>query len=204
MQAWHPFLEEFRAEHEWILEVLVRAETTEEWRRYFKYAREEVLELHEKSEELFLFSAVATRAEIRNGGPLCTLYYDMYLHRRPLETAAAAIGSSYLDPRKLADATTLPFFAAGSPVCIPVEDHMALEAIIKAADSVVEGNDAELAQLAATHLRLLRIHFEKENTCLFPLCRNILSDEELNLWAEKRARWKASQYESRRSHSVLK
>lgn len=184
----HPLLKYFSDEHGQILCELKERHARRDWPGFFKYGRDIVLNGHEKCEELFLFSAIGLKAEIRSGGPLCMLYYGLRLESPPLETAAARCGQPRIDPHQHLDEIRRPFYQSGSPVCIPIEDHMALEQVLNRADR--GGTDDELANFADYYLRLITTHFEKEDQCLFPMCQDVLSVSEMDEWAAKRALWK--------------
>jgi len=190
MTELHPFLQSFRAEHVSLLASLRRLYADRDWSGFFKFCRTDVLNDHEMREELFLFSAIALKAEIKAGGPFCMLYYGLHLQNPPLSAAASICAEPKIDPRKNLNSTRKPFYEAGSPVCIPIEDHLALEQIVNAAERKSE--PSELATLATAYLPILQSHFEKEDSCLLPMSQSILTRAELDSWCEKAAAWKAS------------
>lgn len=182
----HPFLEEFRREHARVLARLAEFMMKSDWPEFFRSA---VTEIHcgiEKREELFLFSAIATKAEIKTGGPLCMLYYDMHTASPPLLQAAAICGTKPVDPRSAPTSQRKRFYELGSPVCIPIEDHLALEQIVNHASEAARGPE-EMGKLAAVYFQLLKRHFEKEDNCLLPMSQGLLTGPELDrLWESSR------------------
>lgn len=190
MSELHPFLQGFRDEHVVILASLRQLCADQDWTGFFKFCRSNVLNVHERREELFLFSAIALKAEIRAGGPFCMLYYGLHLQSPPLLAAASICDEPVIDPRINQSCTRKPFYEAGSPVCIPVEDHLALEQILNRAER--ESEPGKLTILAAIYMRIVQSHFEKEDSCLLPMSQSILTEAELNEWSEKSDAWKAS------------
>ena len=81
--------------------------------------------------------------------------------------------------------------AAGGPVSIMLSEHMAgREAIGAIAASLpVANDDADARSDVRENLRLyaylLRLHIQKENTVLFPLAEETLSDQEQEMLAEE-------------------
>lgn len=185
----HPFLESFRKEHAENFEALKRLKLAGDWTGFYRYCRQEVLETNEKREELFLFPAIAAKAEIRAGGPACMLYYDLHLSEAPLLNAAMACDEPPLVPSKIANAIRKPFYDAGSPVCIPIEDHMALEQILNRAER--ESDPAQLDFLSAIYMRIFRSHIEKEDNCLLLMSQSLLDTAEWDSWAQKSNEWQA-------------
>jgi hemerythrin superfamily protein len=187
MSELHPFLQSIRDEHKFILTTLSSLQANLDWPHFFQFCRAQVQE-HEKLEELFLFTAIASKEEIKAGGPYCMLYYGLHLQNPPLNAAASACCEPSFDPRKNLNSTRKPFFEMNSPVCIPVEDHMALEQILK---KVEQNADAlNIIGLASLYMRILKSHFEKEDSCLLPMCQSILTEVELDLCLAKAETWK--------------
>lgn len=172
----HPFLENFREEHAQILRALNSCVQERNWSEYFKIAREQVFDRHEQREEIFLFPAIATKREIRSGGPMCMLYYDMHTQSPPLKRAAVICDEPLIVARENGAPHLKEIFESQSPACIPIEDHMAMEQILKKA----ERDKASLELLATVHLAILKIHFEKEDCCLLPMSASLLGAEEMN------------------------
>ena len=170
MVTLHPFLNQFKEEHATFLEHMAQLQAAGDWPAFFAYSRA-VIAQHEKREEQLLFNAIARKAEISAGGPLCMLYYDLHIAHPPLTRAAAVCNQPKWIPKHI---------DAGSPVCLPIEDHMALEQITTHA--LVPGRQRrELETLATIYLSILRVHFEKEDNCLFPMSQHLLSTGEMDL-----------------------
>lgn len=182
MSDLHPFLDSFREEHAKIKSELKALLDAEEWRNFFDRARELVL-AHELREERFLFPALASKAEVRTGGPFCILYYDMHTNCPPLLQAASVCGGTPRHPTPLNVPDHLRgFFEENSPVSIPLQDHMALEQILNESASA---EPAQLPVLAAIYFSIMSLHFEKEDRCLLAMCAQMVSDQEWTSWSEK-------------------
>lgn len=80
MSELHPFLQSFVDEHVLIQKELSVRFEAEDWRGFFESARA-LLPPHELREEKFLFPALATKVEVRTGGPMCTLFFDKHIKK---------------------------------------------------------------------------------------------------------------------------
>ncbi|NJL25061.1 MAG: hypothetical protein HC902_07725 [Calothrix sp. SM1_5_4] len=138
-------------------------------------------------EERVLFPLVASKPNIRSGGPHCMLYLDMHHVARPFERAAWACSRT---SAKMIQIKDLPvhlrnFFSENSPICIPVEDHLAMRQIRDRAREILREKtvsfdvQSELLYLMRVYSTLLKSHFDKEDNCFLVLCRNLLGDNEL-------------------------
>jgi hypothetical protein len=180
----HPFLLEFKMEHARILAGLSALMARGDWPQFFRYATENVLNGVEKREELYLFAAIAAKAEIRSGGPMCMLYFDLHTSSPPLLQAATMCDEPVQNPRAAPPPHRVPFYESGSPVCIPIEDHLALEQISRHAEKAA-GDTHRLSILGTVYFQILKLHFEKEDNCLLAMSQSLLSNEELDLWWKK-------------------
>lgn len=81
--------------------------------------------------------------------------------------------------------------AAGGPVSIMLSEHMAgREAIAAIVESLPRANDdadarSDVLENLRLYAYLLRLHIQKENTVLFPLAEETLSDREQEMLAEE-------------------
>lgn len=177
MNALHPFLENVRTEHARFKADLKSHLDMKEWALFFDYARTQVSPF-EKKEERILFTAVARKAGIRAGGPHCMLYFDLHLSERPLDRVAQATNQKRFraTPENVSEHLR-SIVAENSPLCIPLEDHFAMEAILEAIKS---SSEKEYEFLAFTYFNILTLHFEKEDRCLLSMCQTLLSNDELD------------------------
>lgn len=137
-------------------------------------------------EEEVLFSTLLKKAETRAGGPLCMLYYDLHLSMPPLDRSANICDLPRVNPLKMQHSVhRRPFYEANSPVCIPVEDHIACDQILSQAETLlmvdVSTESARvLSNLASVFLSILKSSFEKKDNCLLPMAQQLLTEEELS------------------------
>ena len=177
MKGLHPFLDNVRTQHARMKSELGFHMEAKKWEQFFEYARAQISPF-EKKEERILFSAVTGKSGIRAGGPNCLLYFDLHLSERPQESAARATNQKPFRPTPGNVPEHLKSIVSdNSPLCIPLEDHFAMDAILKAAQDVVE---KEFEYLAYTYFNILTLHFEKEDRCLLAMCQALLSKEELD------------------------
>lgn len=182
MSELHPFLQSFVDEHVLIQKELSVRFEAEDWRGFFESARA-LLPPHELREEKFLFPALATKVEVRTGGPMCTLFFDKHIKNPPLARAAAACGQKQFQPSPANVALHLrKFFEENLPVCVPLQDHFALEQILRAS---LTAEPPSLPFLAATFFSMLKLHIEKEDRCLLVMCSQIVSGQEWDSWSLK-------------------
>lgn len=173
----HPFLQEFRGTHVRILEDLGILQAQKDWPAFFNYCADSVHADHERREELFLFSAIASKAEIHAGGPMCMFYYDLHMQCPSLARAAMICNEPRRQPVQM-----------DIPICIPLQDHMALEQILKKATRERAAPE-HLEILAAVYIDILKVHFAKEDNCLLPMSQSLLTSEELDLCHARCASW---------------
>lgn len=202
MMDWHPFLIELFNEHVEIArrldELNQGAQKHNPWsalKEFFTYCENDIEGRHNLKEELFLFRAMSGKAAIQAGGPLCMLYFDMYLANHPLDRSAAACGKkrTHPDPKNV-PAHLRTFFEENTPVCIPTTDHLAATELTSRAKEILSGEQnenalRELRFLASVYIDLMKGHFEKENNCLLPMCHSILSVDDLDECARQCADW---------------
>jgi len=61
------------------------------------------------------------------------------------------------------------------PLSVMLEEHEAGRVLVR---GMTEGDDQEIARAIRGYVALLRAHIDKENSVLFPLAEQLLSDEE--------------------------
>jgi hemerythrin-like domain-containing protein len=140
-------------------------------------ALRDALEAHHDKEEKILFPALHRCPQLRQGGPRCTLFMSQLLHdnigRSFVETAPPWIAPVEEETEILA------IRAANSPLTLPLEEHrggrIAMQRMLRMLD---EGTDAgEFLFLLSRFDRMMRLHIEKEETCLFVLAERLLEDD---------------------------
>jgi hypothetical protein len=192
----HPYLSSYRIQHARIFSFLSGlmdqiengdGDQANLLKMFFAFAAEKACGDQSLREELFLFNPVSEKSNIRAGGPLCMLYFDMHLSSPPLERAARACGRARSRPTAAnVPAHLRDLYERNSPACIPAEDHQALSEILRHAETCPP---KDLVFLAVIFLDMLKLHFEKEDNCLIPMCQTLLTSEEWDFWAAKCAEW---------------
>ncbi len=141
---------------------------------------------HEKEEE-FLFPLLLGSSRLEVGGPKCmTFFTPRVIGGTGWEDSAARLkrlvsGEALREHEK----NSLRERALGlnSMLKIPLEDHVLGARAIAAIES--ESDAAKRAELISAFSSLLRDHIQREDECLFELCRQALTPEQKNTYASK-------------------
>ena len=147
---------------------------------------ERSLEQHYEHENNLLFLKVFGNPKLSGGGPFCTLYYDSFMHHRPLRQLMALMRK--IDPQFQQppfSGAAEKYVAAGSPLAIPSEEHLAILSLVKALIPILE-NSSEQNTLNSSnsHWRSealnqlqawIRSNHDKEERCLFALIGSLLT-----------------------------
>lgn len=139
-------------------------------------------EIHHHKEEHLLFPALFRSELMRQGGPRCTHFMNDWIEIN----AARSSGGAHTPPPPATASHTQTQMEASS-LGIPLTEHRILHASLN--EILNLSQIAEPSELDGTRLRrlvrivfeyehMLRRHIEKEDTCLFVLADQILSDEE--------------------------
>lgn len=141
-----------------------------------------LLDVHHSKEEDILFPALHRCPQLKEGGPKCGLYMTHLLNDN--------IGRSFIESE--AHFTPVPESAeiaaireANSPLMIPIEEHRGGHIAIQQADQILAGpiDAANLQFILARFDWMMRLHIEKEDTCLFVLANHLIdpqAQDELN------------------------
>jgi hypothetical protein len=135
-------------------------------------------------EERFLFPAIAAKAGISSGGPMCMLYFGLHQIAQPLDRVANFIGR-HLNPTPESVAPHLKnFYKENSHVCIPTGDHIACAALCDRMEAILKQEPSataltELENLTSIYHDIRKQNFEKEDNCLLPMTMSLLTEEEL-------------------------
>ena len=173
----HPFLAQLQDIHARVLDACTKAVNPEPSGGAIREVlSRDLLPLLEKEERLVLAKAAA-KADIQSGGPLCLLYFDLHLQRKPLDAAARAVNRKCLDIYRVPHAPHLhEMVKQQSPACIPLADHVALRQLSEA----FEQDGRVTPGAAATFLMIVSSNFEKKDRCLFPMMERLLTAAELD------------------------
>lgn len=167
----HPLFEIIREEHRHILKliedlsenILQSEKMTELW---------VFAELtHHHKEEIFLFTELAKHPRIREGGPRCTYFFSEHcMHGAP------QVAEAELKIKPPMEEHQKDFYARNLPVTIPTDEHRAGKLILRHLIENFETISSEKRQsLLEKYQRIQTMHINKEETCLFHLCMNIMS-----------------------------
>lgn len=136
---------------------------------------------HHTKEERFLFPALAKSERLRAGGPKCTQYMGQLITH---DLAAQILRENSDLAGRPVDAFRRTLTETGSPLRIPMEEHDAGHLCLLRVRLEVEGyatapeNAYRLATRIRQYLRLMRLHIEKENECLFMLVDQLIDESE--------------------------
>lgn len=136
---------------------------------------------HCAKEEFLLFPELNKNPKLSEGGPMCSLYFDGVMQNNPIERVQKLTH----DKTPLLPRTDLKvFFKAQSPLIVPLQDHMAsqrllglLQVLLQQAPS--NENLAKALGYARLHNDIERLHFLKEETCLFVFAPKLIPNETL-------------------------
>lgn len=165
-------LDELRQEHQVLLAMLERDDILK--------VVEFVEMIHHPKEEQRLFPLIAQNPLLRQGGPRCTYFrgieldFDIYANAQKLlqdfYQAGAPRAPEYDDFEWLKD---------GNPLNIPMYEHWLGHELAHGLRYLSQEPNSELYKkffclFAEEYTRLLRLHIEKEDTCLFVMANSIL------------------------------
>lgn len=140
--------------------------------------RKLVEDIHHRKEEILLFKALSESGRIE-GGPRCSYFMSVRMEFNPSEKLLSLARRTQSEPNAR-DGSIAPLSCALS---IPLEDHeaghFALMRITLELDLYESGVSHEdtLAAYILDYTRLMRHHIEKEDTCLFEMADQVLSEE---------------------------
>jgi hypothetical protein len=165
-------------------------------RQLVHFIQAEIEEGQDLPEELWLFSALASKAQITAGGPMCMLYFGMHLASHPFERVSKFTGKVFRPTAKSVSAHLRDFFEQNSHVCIPIGDHLACRHLREHMQSILvsEKSEAafnEFAETVRIYFEIRKQHFEKEDNCLLPMTMALLSTDELDRLGEEMSRAQA-------------
>jgi len=178
----HPLFQVIRSEHHRIKELIQNVKDcgyqTKVLQELFQYAEL----FHHRREEEILFSHLAENPRLKEGGPMCSYYFDYYRLNHPVQKV-----ESLLKTQILIEPHQKKFYDENLPVKIPTDEHRAGKKILQ---YLIENEGALEVEVKKSlffeYETLQDLHFQKEETCFFHLCVNILlrsdADELLKKW----------------------
>lgn len=131
---------------------------------------------HHAREETSLFPFVAKQDWLNQGGPRCGFFMSQIMDLKIHEGFTQVLKNYGC----LAQRQDRNWVSASSPLWVPLDEHdigTAFGAAIKDELNKLEAeqNINKLKDLASTYLRLVEVHRQKEDECLFVLLANELS-----------------------------
>lgn len=174
-------------EHQLILEKLEAINPHNPQKDLLEWHLEFSENFHHKKEEVILFKEILKNPKISEGGPMCTLYYDLFMNDRPLTKLQKITGLKVIpeDHQK-------EFFITSSPLQVPIEEHQTTKTIISYLLKNWEALSTQnRSDLYTNYLEIQRLHIEKENTCLLPMCTQLLNTDKAD---ELALLWESSQF----------
>lgn len=143
--------------------------------------------LHHEKEEEFLFPLLLGSSRLEVGGPKCmTFFTPRVIGGTGWEDSAARLkrlvsGEALREHEK--NTLRERALSLNSMLKIPLEDHVLGARAITAIES--ESDAAKKAELINAFSGLLRDHIQREDECLFELCRQALTPEQKKYYAAK-------------------
>lgn len=155
-----------REQHQKILQMLDRPELAEELIHF-------VEKEHHPLEEEELFPFLKDKKCLSAGGPKCSFFMGIRLEYDPVKSMKQNLQRLY---KKTSFRPTpypaLPWLSPQSPLSIPFEEHEAGAELAQSLLFLLQAENKELhneffASLYKDYCRLLRLHIDKEDNCLF-------------------------------------
>lgn len=143
----------------------------------------ESLREHHHLEFETLFSKLIDNPNLNLGGPFCAYFFEFFMMNRPIEAALKLINRNREAESKLSN-IQIPeslklFFEQNSMLSIPIEEHMAEDAILVEICACFDKDPMSNSQWIDQALNLLediiKMNIQKEETCLWVLSRQIFS-----------------------------
>jgi hemerythrin-like domain-containing protein len=144
-------------------------------------------DIHHHKEEDVLFPALLEQAPLNQGGPRCGHFVN-----HPLSEDAKRAFHAKAQSAKIPMPTLSPFvshvFDLNMPLTIPLSEHFAGKNALELMEAELKnpsGNAHEFFLLASKFDLMMRLHIEKEDTCLFMIAdRFISASQQMELLAE--------------------
>ncbi|MCC6278921.1 MAG: hypothetical protein IT289_13490 [Oligoflexia bacterium] len=186
-------LELISSEHQMLLSkfngLMMRCTNIEGWTALIEFCEREFEDNHHRKEELFVFSTIKDLPQLRAGGPHCTYFFEFQMKNPSLTRALAvvkAVTGQTLEPQWTDD--VLDFRNRNLPLVIPCEDHEAGRILLRSARHISKSDNdfsQKMEKLFAVYKDIQMDHFEREESCLIPLCQNLVSQVEWGKIMEK-------------------
>lgn len=155
-----------REQHQKILQMLDRPEVAEELIHY-------VEKEHHPLEEEELFPFLKDKKCLSAGGPKCSFFMGIRLEYDPVQSMKQNLRRFYQQTSfRPTPYPTLPWLSPQSPLSIPFEEHEAGADLAQSLLFLLKPENKKLhdeffESLYRDYCRLLRLHIDKEDNCLF-------------------------------------
>jgi len=177
-----PLFEQIKAEHRKILRQLELLPAPENSKEHIAFLWDFAEVAHHEKEEILLFSEVFKVARHREGGPMCSYFFDSQMNNPPEEKVARLLKK--LAPLTAIDVPIEPHqkevFDANSPIKIPINEHRSGKALLRYCQLHLDEEPFEkIAACLELYKEIQIAHINKEETCFFHMCSTILNPETL-------------------------
>lgn len=136
---------------------------------------------HHHNEEALLFEAIYKNPKTREGGPMCSLFFDFHISERVREKVEKITKNPISE-----ESHQIDIIKSNSPINIPMEEHRSGKDLLKFILSSIPTMDLEsLKKFMNTYKKIQINHFQKEENCLYPMCASLLTIAEADLIYEK-------------------
>lgn len=157
---------------------------TQYFRNSLDFIRNYVGKYHHAKEEDILFPFVENLKMLKNGGPKCTLFYDMFM-QSDYKNKVIAEHKKYSFKEYRPSQNVKKIIAAKSPLEIPLEDHESGYYLLESMyvecdkiDSYSKHDRAQLSKLSLWYQDMLHQHIRKEEECLFVALKQQFNPEQ--------------------------
>lgn len=164
------------SEHEQCLSRIEQSITIDQKKDILNWLWIEIENKHHYKEESLIYSVLAQKKKLTEGGPFCTLYFDEHITNRPNDKVKVLIQKEpSWQPHQLI------YKVNQSPLNIPLEEHRALrELLVYLLENQQNMSDQQFLKIYENYVSLLKHHNTKEEKCFFRVCETCLSQTELD------------------------
>lgn len=173
----HALFKKLLNDHELIKSKITEATTTSEKRALLPWLIQEVEDKQHYQEEILIYPKLFKNPRLSEGGPYCTLYFDIHISNPPESLATRLTGTTpdWQGHQNI-------FKTQHTPILIPLKEHRSLRHIlIYLSQNSPSLDDKEFEKLFQSYQQLLFHHLTKEARCFFRVCQTLLSESELNM-----------------------
>ncbi len=182
----HPLFQILNDEHARILNILSKLDISTSNHDLLLLSQElqsfAEIQHHEKEEKL-LFTAIYENKKIHEGGPRCSLYFDLHIFENTKAQVEKIIGHALT---RTAHQSVL--LEKQTPLTIPIEEHQSgRELLVHILNRLHNNEDFLENKKKLEFYKSIQInHINKEKNCLYHMCAQLLSkesaDEILTTW----------------------